>query len=115
MTRGEMRMFARPIVRAAPLLPLIFVLIGLPMAMELVPPNAFYGIRTAETLAVDEVWYAANSAAGTVAVLFGLAATAINISVRRSASATAGQKLHVPVVTTVFVAIATTIAGLTAI
>ena len=108
-------MSAQPVSTAATLLPLIFVLIGLPMAMELVPPNDFYGIRTAETLAVDEVWYAANSAAGTVAVLFGLAATAINIKVGRSASATPGQKLHVPVVTTVLVAIATTIAGLTAI
>ena len=107
-------MFARPIVGAAPLLPLVFVLIGLPMAMELVPPNAYYGVRTAETLAVNEVWYAANSAAGTAAVVFGLTATAINIGVGRSASVTPGQKLHVSAVTTILVAIAMTVAGLTA-
>ena len=108
-------MLVRPIATAAPLLPLTFVLIGIPMAMDLVPPNPFYGIRIKETLASDELWYAANSAAGTVAVLSGLAATAINISVGRSASATPAQKLHISVVTTILVALAMTLAGLSAI
>ena len=108
-------MLARPLTRAAPLLPLIFVLIGVPMAMDLVPPNSFYGIRTQETLASEELWYAANSAAGTAAILSGLIATAINISVVRSASATPGLKLHISFVTTILVALATTIAGLIAI
>jgi len=108
-------MFAQHMIRAAPLLPLIFVLIGLPMALGLVPPNAFYGIRTAETLAVDEIWYAANSVAGTAAVVFGLTGTAINIGVRRSASATLGQKQYVSYVTTILVALAMTVAGLIAI
>lgn len=108
-------MSARSFDRAAPFLPLLFVLIGLPMALDLVPRNAFYGIRTAETLAGDEVWYAANSAAGAVAVVSGVMATIINIGVRRSASATPGQKQHVPFITTILVVIAMTVAGLTAI
>lgn len=107
-------MLARNILRAAPGLPLVFVALGLPLALKLVPRNGLYGVRTGETLASDQVWYAANFGAGAAAVLFGLAATAVNVAVLRSASTTPGMKLHIPFVTTVMVAIAMTIAGLAA-
>ncbi len=107
-------MLARNILRAAPGLPLVFVALGIPLVLKLVPPNGLYGVRTGETLASDQVWYAANFSAGAAAVLFGLAATAVNVAVLRSASTTSGLKLHIPFVTTVMVAIAMTIAGLAA-
>jgi uncharacterized membrane protein len=106
---------SRPwILRAAPLLPLVFVFVGGPMALKLVPPNGFYGVRTAEALSSADAWYSANFAAGAVAVLFGLAATAINIAVRRSA-ATPAQKLHIPFLTTIGVGVAVTVAGVLAV
>ncbi len=101
-------------IKAAPFLPLVLVATGLPMTLELVPPNRFYGFRTSQTLASPDLWYSANFAAGLAAVLLGLAATAINLLVRRSAAVTPERKVHVILATTILAAIGMAIAGFAA-
>lgn len=36
--------------------PVLFVLIGAPLALKLVPPNPVYGFRTPATLASAAIW-----------------------------------------------------------
>jgi uncharacterized membrane protein len=45
-------------------IPGMMALLSLPMAMGMVPPNRFYGFRTAKTLSSPRIWYAANQRAG---------------------------------------------------
>jgi hypothetical protein len=58
-------------------IPAIFFVMGLPLAFALVPPNRWYGFRTALTLSNPSVWYPVNRTAGwsimAAAVLAGLA------------------------------------------
>jgi uncharacterized membrane protein len=42
----------------------LIALVSIPMMLDLVPRNRFYGFRTAATLASDATWYAANRFAG---------------------------------------------------
>ncbi len=42
----------------------IIALLNLPLMLNLVPPNSFYGFRTRQTLANREVWFRANRFAG---------------------------------------------------
>lgn len=93
-------------------LPLLFVVICLPMALKLVPPNGIYGIRTPETLANAAIWYAVNFRAGLSGVVAGLAATTFNVIVAISSTTTDARKLTIVVVTTVGTALAMTAAGL---
>jgi hypothetical protein len=51
---------------------LIVSLVGLPMALDKVPPNRFYGFRTPRTIADERVWYPANRVAGKALVVAGL-------------------------------------------
>jgi uncharacterized membrane protein len=37
---------------------------GLPMWLRWMPPNAWYGFRTARTVSNEQVWYAVNQTAG---------------------------------------------------
>lgn len=38
--------------------------LALPLALRFIPPNHFYGVRTAQTLADREVWFRVNRVAG---------------------------------------------------
>ena len=49
---------------------IVFVGIGLPLALNPIEPNAAYGIRTEYTLSDPAVWYAVNSAGGWSMVVF---------------------------------------------
>jgi uncharacterized membrane protein len=42
---------------------LLFIL-GIPLALKLVPPNPVYGVRTSKTFSSRDVWFAANRPAG---------------------------------------------------
>ena len=56
-----------------PLLPgALFVVLGLPLAAGRIPPNRFYGFRTAATRAEPAVWYAVNRVTGIDLVAGGL-------------------------------------------
>src|SRR5262245_22882751 len=43
---------------------LLLILISVPMILEQVPPNRWYGFRTTRTLSDPRVWYPANRIAG---------------------------------------------------
>lgn len=52
---------------------ILLVALSIPMSLNMVPRNGFYGFRTPRTLASDEVWYPANSFAGKALLIAGLA------------------------------------------
>jgi SdpI/YfhL protein family len=39
-------------------------LIAIPLALRMIPPNAFYGFRTPLTRSTPEIWYQANAFCG---------------------------------------------------
>src|SRR4051794_31006221 len=47
-----------------PLLGLLFIALGWPMATRRVPPNRWYGLRVPATFADKMVWYDANAVTG---------------------------------------------------
>ena len=42
----------------------LFLGLGLPMALRKIPPNSMYGFRTVKTLSSPEIWYATNRSMG---------------------------------------------------
>lgn len=43
---------------------LLFIGISIPLIIEKVPPNRWYGFRVAKTFSSERIWYAANRSAG---------------------------------------------------
>lgn len=43
---------------------LLFVVVSLPLILERVGPNRWYGLRVEKTLADERIWYAANKVLG---------------------------------------------------
>ena len=43
---------------------LLFIALSIPLIQERVPPNSFYGFRTAKSLSDPKVWYAINRMSG---------------------------------------------------
>jgi|GEM_PF-3155310 len=93
-------------------LPLLLVVIGLPMALKLVPPKGIYGIRTPETLANAAMWHMSNIRAGVTGIVAGLASTILNVIVANSPAMTDARKTIVVTMTTVITAVVMTAAGL---
>lgn len=58
---------------------LIFIGIGLPLIMEKVKPNPWYGFRTRKTLASTRVWYITNKVMGYDISLAGLAISVVAV------------------------------------
>jgi hypothetical protein len=54
--------------------PILTFLLGLPLALKLVPPNRFYGYRTATTFASLDAWYQINFATGLALMAAGAVA-----------------------------------------
>jgi uncharacterized membrane protein len=52
---------------------LVLALTALPMWFRLVPPNAWYGFRTAKTLSCRQIWYEINQTAGRDLFFAGIA------------------------------------------
>jgi uncharacterized membrane protein len=44
---------------------LLFVGLSIPLIQKRVPPNRYYGFRTARTLSDPKIWYEVNSLSGT--------------------------------------------------
>ena len=42
----------------------VIALLSVPLILKVVPPNRWYGIRTARTLSNNELWFSANRFAG---------------------------------------------------
>ena len=51
----------------------LIVVLSAPLALKLVPPNRFYGIRTAQTLADRDVWFRVNRVGGFALLAAGAA------------------------------------------
>jgi uncharacterized membrane protein len=51
---------------------LVFLAMGIPLALRKVRPNPWYGFRTAKTLSDPAVWYAANRLAGVDLIVAGV-------------------------------------------
>lgn len=52
--------------------PVLLVFLAVPMILRLVPPNRFYGYRTAASLSSAENWYHANFVSGCGLALAGV-------------------------------------------
>jgi uncharacterized membrane protein len=59
-------------------LPGLAVVLGIPMALGIIPPNRFYGYRTRKTFSSAEVWYRANCFSGWSLVVAGVLAVCHN-------------------------------------
>lgn len=60
---------------------ILILLLSIPLALNLVPPNGFYGFRTAKTLSDLKMWRRANTFSGWVflaASLIGLGITYVD-------------------------------------
>jgi SdpI/YhfL family protein len=53
-------------------LPIFVLLSGVPLTLRLVPPNRFYGYRTAITLSSLDAWYQINFATGLAMIAAGI-------------------------------------------
>jgi uncharacterized membrane protein len=62
----------RPDIVALGLAGLVFIAIGIPLAVERVPPNHWYGFRTAKTFSNQTIRYAANRVAGIDLIIAGV-------------------------------------------
>ena len=95
-------------------LPVLFILIGLPLALKLIPPNSVYGVRIPSTMASAESWYRANFWAGGFAIGFGLVAMIVTIAVDRSVNVAPAAKSYIILAATASVAALMAIAGILA-
>jgi len=59
-------------------LPLITIAVALPLVMEKVPPNLWYGFRTRKTLSDPAIWYRANYLGGVDLLFAGIIALIVN-------------------------------------
>ena len=58
-------------------MPVLIFVLGLPLAMRVVPPNRFYGFRTPTTFSSLEAWYQINFATGLAMMAAGAASGAV--------------------------------------
>ena len=56
---------------------LLVAVLSVPLILQRVPRNAFYGFRTRKTLSSDAVWYPANVFAGQALALASVAAAGL--------------------------------------
>jgi hypothetical protein len=57
--------------------PAVVLALGVPLWLQMVPPNRFYGYRTATTLASERVWYQVNQWTGLALIVAGVLGFAI--------------------------------------
>lgn len=51
---------------------LLYIGISIPLIMGKVPPNAYYGFRTAKTMSNPDIWYKANAYSGWALLVSGV-------------------------------------------
>lgn len=83
--------------------PLVLAAVSVPMALGMIGPQGLYGFRTEASLASDAAWYASNRAAGWAGIVAGLAAFAVNLTLRRRAGFD-GPQPTIAMAATVFLA-----------
>jgi uncharacterized membrane protein len=62
------------------LMGLLFVALGVPLALGKVPPNPWYGFRVAKTLRSRELWYASNAHGGWLMIRIGVLNLAVALA-----------------------------------
>jgi hypothetical protein len=65
---------------AFPLLGLVSLVIGWPLARRRVAPNRWYGVRVASTLSTPVIWYEANAVCGDELVRMGLVLLVVSVA-----------------------------------
>jgi hypothetical protein len=70
---------ARVVVWACVLSGITFMLVGIPLALNLVPSNPVYGIRVAASLASEHNWTFMNITGGITLILTGLVLTSLGL------------------------------------
>ena len=65
---------------AGMLIALVFVALGVPLYLRLVPPDSLYGVRVAASDVDESVWYEANRRTGHGFVLLGVALLVLSAS-----------------------------------
>jgi uncharacterized membrane protein len=73
--------------------PLFFAVLCLPMVLELIEPNGFYGVRIAATRASEAEWYRINRIAGIAGAVAGSAGFVLNLLIVRSGMAIPRKQL----------------------
>lgn len=63
-------------------LSLLFIVVGLPFAMNLIKPNRIGGVRTRKTLSDPRIWYLANSYCGKAYILHGSITIVLAVALR---------------------------------
>lgn len=58
---------------------LLFVGLSIPLIEQWVPPNRYYGFRTAKTLTNPDVWYEVNRVSGTDLLIAGALITSSSL------------------------------------
>ena len=51
---------------------IVLIVLAVPLILEKIPRNGFYGFRTPYTFSSDEVWYRANKIAGVTLLVAGI-------------------------------------------
>jgi hypothetical protein len=52
--------------------PAVVFVVGIPLALKMIPPNRFYGFRTSTTFSSLDAWYRINFATGLALLAAGL-------------------------------------------
>jgi uncharacterized membrane protein len=52
---------------------LLFIILGIPLALSKIGPNGVYGFRTSKTLSDPQIWYAVNRVGGIDLMIAGFA------------------------------------------
>lgn len=73
-------------------LTLVFFVVGVPMALRIVAPNGFYGVRTSMTYSNPEVWYDVNQDVGTAMIVSSIVAALAVYGHQRLTSKTGDKK-----------------------
>jgi len=59
--------------------PVLLIVLAIPLILQRIPRNGFYGFRTPYTLSSDDVWYRANKIAGITLLATGVFWLALSI------------------------------------
>mgnify|MGYP003466139881 CR=1 FL=1 len=61
---------------------LLFISMSIPLVLEKVPPNRWYGFRVAKTFSSERIWYSANRVAGYDLLSVGILTVVIAVVTR---------------------------------
>jgi uncharacterized membrane protein len=87
----------------------LMAVLAVPLALQVVPPNRYYGFRTARTLADREVWFRVNRFAGWALLIAASIAGGLYLSVPELASGESLAGVLALVVPTLAALVATSI------